>query len=37
MDIRTVVTSLTTGSAEHIYDTLYCARGRAARAVEPKT
>ena len=25
MDIRTVVTSLTKGSAEHIYDTLYCA------------
>jgi hypothetical protein len=28
MDIRYVVTSLTEGSAEHIYDTLYCARGR---------
>jgi hypothetical protein len=27
MDIRYVVTSLTKGSAEHIYDTLYCARG----------
>jgi hypothetical protein len=29
MDIRYVVTSLATGSAEHIYDTLYCARGQA--------
>lgn len=27
MDIRYVVTSLAKGSAEHIYDTLYCARG----------
>ena len=29
MDIRYVVTSLNAGSAEHIYDTLYCARGNA--------
>ena len=29
MDIRYVVTSLPGGSAEHIYDTLYCARGQA--------
>lgn len=28
MDIRYVVTSLAKGSAEHIYDTLYCARGQ---------
>jgi hypothetical protein len=27
-DIRYVVTNITTGSAEHIYDTLYCARGQ---------
>jgi len=27
LDIRFVVTSLKRGSAEHIYDTLYCARG----------
>ena len=29
MDIRYVVTSFEEGSAEHIYDTLYCARGQA--------
>ena len=29
MDIRYVVTSLTESSAEHIYDSLYCARGQA--------
>jgi hypothetical protein len=29
LDIRFVVTSLATGSAEHIYDILYCARGQA--------
>src|SRR5262245_2174154 len=28
LDIRYVVTSLAAGSAEHIYDTLYCARGQ---------
>jgi hypothetical protein len=28
-DIRFVVTSIETGSAEHIYGTLYCARGQA--------
>jgi hypothetical protein len=28
LDIRYVVTSLSAGSAEHIYDTLYCARGQ---------
>ena len=27
MDIRYVVTSLKAGSTEHVYDTLYCARG----------
>jgi hypothetical protein len=26
--MRYVVTSLATGSAEHIYDTLYCVRGQ---------
>jgi Transposase DDE domain group 1 len=27
--IRFVVTSLETASAEHVYETIYCARGRA--------
>jgi hypothetical protein len=34
MDIRYVVTSLTEGSAEHIYDTLYCARGKAENLIK---
>jgi hypothetical protein len=34
MDIRYVVTSLTDGSAEHIYDTLYCARGQAENLIK---
>jgi len=34
MDIRYVVTSLTEGSPEHIYDTLYCARGRAENLIK---
>lgn len=34
MDIRYVVTSLTEGSAEHIYDTLYCARGQAENLIK---
>lgn len=34
MDIRYVVTSLKAGSAEHIYDTLYCARGRAENLIK---
>ena len=34
MDIRYVVTSLTEGSAEHIYDTLYCARGNAENLIK---
>ena len=34
MDIRTVVTSLSKGSAEHIYDTLYCARGQAENLIK---
>uniref|UniRef100_UPI0035C750A9 transposase n=2 Tax=Pseudomonadota TaxID=1224 RepID=UPI0035C750A9 len=33
-DIRYVVTSLTQGSAEHIYDTLYCARGQAENLIK---
>lgn len=33
-DIRYVVTSLTEGSPEHIYDTLYCARGRAENLIK---
>jgi Transposase DDE domain group 1 len=28
LDIRFVVTSLATGTAEHVYETLYCARGQ---------
>ena len=28
LDIRFVITSIHTGAAEHVYGTLYCARGR---------
>ena len=34
MDIRYVVTSLAEGSAEYIYDTLYCARGQAENLIK---
>ena len=34
LDIRFVVTSLETGSAEHIYETLYCARGQAENLIK---
>jgi transposase InsO family protein len=34
LDIRFVVTSVTTGSAEHIYETLYCARGQAENLIK---
>jgi hypothetical protein len=34
MDIRYVVTSLEEGPTEHIYDTLYCARGRAENLIK---
>ncbi len=34
LDIRFVVTSLKAGSAEHIYDTLYCARGQAENLIQ---
>lgn len=34
MDIRYVVTSLAEGSAEQIYDTLYCARGQAENLIK---
>jgi hypothetical protein len=34
MDIRYAVTSLEQGSAEHIYDTLYCARGQAENLIK---
>jgi hypothetical protein len=37
MDIRYVVTSLTAGSAERIYDTLYCARGQAENLIKLHT
>jgi hypothetical protein len=34
LDIRFVVTSLPNGSAEHVYDTLYCARGQAENLIK---
>ena len=34
IDIRYVVTSLTTGSAEHVYDAVYCARGQAENLIK---
>ncbi|MFC4595888.1 IS1380 family transposase [Sphingobium tyrosinilyticum] len=34
MDIRYFVTSLAEGSAEHIYDSLYCARGQAENLIK---
>ena len=34
MDIRYVVTSLKAGSTEHVYDTLYCARGQAENLIK---
>ncbi len=34
LDIRFVVTSIENGSAEHIYDTLYCARGQAENLIK---
>jgi hypothetical protein len=34
LDIRFVVTSLATGTAEHVYQTLYCARGQAENLIK---
>lgn len=34
LDVRFVVTSLARGSAEYIYDTLYCARGQAENLIK---
>jgi hypothetical protein len=34
LDIRFVVTSIETGSPEHIYETLYCARGQAENLIK---
>jgi hypothetical protein len=34
LDIRYAVTSLCAGSATHIYDTLYCARGQAENLIK---
>jgi hypothetical protein len=34
LDIRYVVTSLATGSAEHVYEVLYCARGQAENLIK---
>ncbi|BAR57098.1 putative transposase [Bradyrhizobium diazoefficiens] len=36
LDIRFVVTSLDVGSAEWIYDSLYCARGQAENLIKPR-
>src|ERR1700687_3875726 len=34
LDIRFVVTSIHTGSAQHVYETLYCARGQAENLIK---
>src|SRR5262249_48089370 len=34
LDIRFVVTGLETGSAEHVYETIYCARGQAENLIK---
>lgn len=34
LDIRFVATSLDTGSAQHVYETLYCARGQAENLIK---
>src|SRR6516225_8417916 len=34
LDVRFVVTSLETGPAEHIYETIYCARGQAENLIK---
>jgi hypothetical protein len=34
LDIRFVVTSIATGSAEHLYERLYCARGQAENLIK---
>lgn len=34
LDIRIVVTNLGNGSAEHIYDVIYCARGQAENLIK---
>ena len=34
LDIRFVVTSLETGPAEHVYETIYCARGQAENLIK---
>ena len=34
LDIRFVVTSIETGSAQHIYETIYCARGQAENLIK---
>src|ERR1700720_2526823 len=34
LDIRFVITSIHTGSAEHVYETLYCARGQAENLIK---
>jgi Transposase DDE domain group 1 len=34
LDIRFIVTSIETGSTEHIYEMLYCARGQAENLIK---
>ncbi|WP_204270204.1 transposase, partial [Klebsiella aerogenes] len=34
LDIRFIVTNLDKGSAEHIYDVIYCARGQAENLIK---
>jgi Transposase DDE domain group 1 len=34
LDIRFVITSIHTGSAQHVYETLYCARGQAENLIK---
>ncbi len=37
LDIRCVVTNVRSGSAEWLYDTLYCARGQAENLIKPRS
>jgi hypothetical protein len=37
LDIRFVVTNIATGSAEWLYDTLYCERGQAENLIKPRS
>jgi hypothetical protein len=37
LDIRYVVTNIRRGSAEWLYDTLYCERGQAENLIRPRS